>query len=69
MNSAAAGNSNDQFQSLLDTVETLRERKYPHLDKTLVRDILRLHTEGRTSDADIARSASQAAEQMLRGKG
>jgi hypothetical protein len=69
MNSAAAENSKDQFQSLLDTVETLREAKYPHLDKTLVRDILRLHTEGRTSDADIARSASQTAEQVLRGKG
>jgi hypothetical protein len=69
MNSAAAGNGKDQFQSLLDTVESLREGKYPHLDKTLVRDILRLHTEGRTSDADIARSASQAAEQVLRGKG
>jgi hypothetical protein len=68
MNSAAAGNSKDQFQSLLDTVESLREGKYPHLDKALVRDILRLHTEGRTSDADIARSASQAAEHVLRGK-
>jgi hypothetical protein len=69
LNSVAPGKSKDQFQTLLDTVETLREAKYPHLDKTLVRDILRLHTEGRTSDAEIARSASQAAEQVLREKG
>ncbi len=64
----AAKKSKDQIQSLLDTVETLRRAKYPNLPQALVADILRMHADGRTSDVDIARSASQAAEQLLRGR-
>jgi hypothetical protein len=68
MASDAGAKGKDQFKSLLDTIETLRKAKHPNLDQALVRDILRMHTDGRTSDADIARGASQAAERVLRGK-
>lgn len=35
--------STERTETLADTVERLREEKFPHLDKALVREILRLH--------------------------
>ena len=39
-----------QFQSLLDTVERLRKEHFPHLDPTLVRELLTLHADAAAGD-------------------
>jgi hypothetical protein len=66
MSSNITSGGNDQLQSLLDTVERLRLEKFPHLDAAMVRDLLRLHADGRTADADISRNAEQLVEKQLR---
>lgn len=57
--------SDDQFQSLLDTVERLRKEKFPQLDAALVREILRLHSDAGAIDAELTRGAEQAVERYL----
>jgi hypothetical protein len=66
MSSNITSGGNDQLQSLLDTVERLRLEKFPHLDPAMVRDLLRLHADGRTADSDISRNAEQLVEKQLR---
>lgn len=68
MSKTPAAHSDSQFQSLLDTVEQLRRAKFPHLDATLVREILRLHASGGVPDPDIARAVEQAVERQLSRK-
>ena len=65
MTSAAKPKSDDQFKSLLDTVERLRQEKYAHLDASLVRELLRLHSDGAAADGDLTRGVEQAAERHL----
>ena len=55
----------DQFQSLLETVERLRKDKFSHLDTELVRDLLRLHADGSAVDADLAREVERKVERRL----
>lgn len=68
MSKTPVAHNDSQFQSLLDTVEQLRKAKFPHLDATLVRDILRLHALGGSADPDIARAVEQAVERQLSRK-
>lgn len=65
MTSAAKQKSDDQFQSLLDTVERLRKEKFPQLDSALVRELLRLHADGTAADGELARGVEQAVEGRL----
>lgn len=55
----------EQFQSLLETVERIRIDRFPHLDAELVRDLLRVHADGSTADADIARETERQVEARL----
>ncbi|SAK75020.1 hypothetical protein AWB76_04842 [Caballeronia temeraria] len=55
----------DQFQSLLDTVERLRRDKFPTLDAKVVREILRLHADGGAGDSELTRGVEQAVERCL----
>lgn len=61
--------TDNQISTLLDTIERLRREQFSHLDPTLVRDILRLHVEGKTADAEILRSVEQVVELSLSGGG
>lgn len=65
MNNTSASNTDDQFQSLLDTVERLRREQYPDLDQELVREVLRLHSDAGAADTEIVRSAEQTVERYL----
>lgn len=65
MTSTTKLNSDDQFQSLLDTVERLRRDKFPQIDAGLVREILRLHADSGAADGELARGAEQAVERHL----
>ncbi|WP_367394712.1 hypothetical protein [Cupriavidus sp. Agwp_2] len=65
MNKIVQTRSEDQFQSLLDTVERLRCENFPTLDSTLVRDILRLHADSAAGDGELARGVEQAVERYL----
>ena len=60
--------SEGQLQSLVDTIEDLRKEKFPDLDATLVREILRLHASGQPLDTDTARALEQAVEHQLSKK-
>ena len=55
----------DQFRSLLGTVERLRSERFSHLDAGLVEEILRVHADPAAADADLARSVEQAVERHL----
>jgi hypothetical protein len=57
--------SEDQFQTLLDTVERIRREKYPGLDADLVQTILRQHTASTGTDPEIPRLVEQAVEKFL----
>jgi hypothetical protein len=65
MNSTAKPKSDDQFQSLLDTVERLRQEKFQQLDAALVRELLRLHSDGAAADGELTRGVEQAVERHL----
>ncbi|WP_416050075.1 hypothetical protein [Cupriavidus basilensis] len=65
MNSSKEQASDNQFQSLLDAVERLREEKFPQLDATLVRELLRLHSDVTAEDRDLARGVEQAVEHHI----
>ncbi len=56
----------DQFQTLLETVERLRNDKFSHLDSDLVRSILRLHADG-TADAEVLREVESEVEKLIAG--
>ena len=58
----------DQNETLADTVERLRLEKFPHLDKALVREILRLHGDISQSPNVLASEVAAAIRQRL-GKG
>ena len=55
----------NQFQSLLDTVERLRSERYPDLDEKLVREILRVHSAGEDADSETVRAVEQVFELYL----
>lgn len=57
--------NDEQFQLLLDTVERLRGEKHGHIDAALVRDILRLHSDGGATDGELVRGVEQAVERHI----
>ena len=65
MTSSEKPNSEDQFKSLLETVEHLRIEKFAHIDADLVREILRLHSDGVAADGELVRGVEQAVERYL----
>lgn len=65
MTSGVEPKSDDQFQSLLDTVERLRREKFQQLDAGLVRNLLRLHSDGSAADGELTRGVEQAVEHHL----
>lgn len=69
MTSVAKPKSDDQFQSLLDTVERLRRDKFQQLDAGLVRELLRLHSDGAAADGELTRGVEQAVERHLTKEG
>jgi len=69
MSSATKQKGDDQFQSLLDTVERLRGDKFPQLDSALVREILRMHADAGAADGELARGVEQAVECHLTKEG
>ena len=65
MNKSLNERGENQFQSLLDTVERLRREKFQGLDAELVQDILRLHADSAAGDSELARGVEQAVERYL----
>jgi hypothetical protein len=65
MTSVQKSKGNEQFQALLDTVERLRSEKFPDLDSRLVRELLRLHSDGGDADSELARAVEQSVEHHL----
>jgi hypothetical protein len=57
--------SDSQLQALLDTVERLRRDHFPHLEASLVREVLSLHADAAATPAELARSVEQAVERRL----
>lgn len=55
----------DQMRALLEAVERLRRERFEQLDPTLVREIMQMHFEGKTPDAEILRRLEQAVERHL----
>jgi len=65
MNEPRAGMDDDQLRSLLETVERIRAERFPHLDGTVVAQLLRLHADAGAGDGDLARAVEQAVDDML----
>lgn len=65
MTSTSQSRGEDQFQSLLDTVDRLRRDRYPTLDASLVSELLRLHADSAAGDGELARSVEQMVERYL----
>jgi hypothetical protein len=66
LRSEAVKRTQDQFQTLLDTLERLRRERYPQLDAALVRELLQLHADAATADAELARGVEQAIARSLK---
>jgi hypothetical protein len=69
MTSAADPKPEGQFHSLLDTIERLRRDRFPQLNADLVRELLRLHSDGAAADGDLTRGAEQAIERHFSKEG
>ena len=65
MTEANPDKRDEQFHSLLETVERLRKEHFPHLDRALVRDLLRLHADISGDAKDLSRNVEDAVEQRL----
>jgi HD-GYP domain-containing protein (c-di-GMP phosphodiesterase class II) len=46
--------------SLFDTMERIRAEKFPHLDRELVREILRLHADQSATPQSLGRAIDEA---------
>lgn len=53
-------------ETLSDTVERIRAEKFPHLDRTLVLEILRMHADPTTPAASLAADVDQAIRLRLK---
>lgn len=42
-------------ESLFDVLERIRAENYPHIDREIVREILRLHAEPGSNDMELSR--------------
>lgn len=65
MNEITSQHIDDQFQSLLQTVEKLRSEQFSHLDAEVVRELLRIHADGSIAEADMARETERRVEALL----
>lgn len=59
----------EKTETLADTVERIREEKFPHLDKALVREILQLHGDMASLDNQLAAKVGAAIRQRLSTEG
>ncbi|MBL8599936.1 MAG: hypothetical protein JNL14_19540 [Devosia sp.] len=53
-------------ETLSDIVERIRAEKFPHLDRTLVLEILRMHADATTPAATLAVEVDQAIRLRLK---
>lgn len=51
--------------SLTDTMERIRAERFPHLDRELVREILRLHADQNATPQSLSRAVDEAVAQRL----
>jgi hypothetical protein len=54
-----------QDRSLFDTMERIRAEQFPHIDRELVREILRLHADQAATPQVLARAVDEAIAQRL----
>lgn len=54
-----------QDRSLFDTMERIRAEHFPHIDRELVREILRLHADQAATPQVLARAVDEAIAQRL----
>lgn len=59
--------SNGKEVSLTDTMERIRAEKFPHLDRELVREILRLHADQGAPEQTLSRAVDEAINSRLGG--
>lgn len=52
--------------SLAETLERIRSERYPHLDRDLVLEILRLHADPAATPPNLARAVDEAIGQRLK---
>lgn len=52
----------DQFHTLLETVERLRNERYSQLDPGVVREILRLHADSAAVENHLIREVERVVE-------
>ena len=53
-------------ETLSDTVERIRAEKFPHLDRTLVLEILRMHADATAPAGSLAIDVDQAIRRRLK---
>lgn len=46
-------------ESLFDVLERIRAENYPHIDREIVREILRLHAEPTSNDLELSRAIDE----------
>lgn len=52
-------------RSLFDTMERIRAERFPHVDRELVREILRLHADHSATPQTLSRAIDQAVAERL----
>jgi hypothetical protein len=58
----------DENETLADTVERLRAQRFPHLDRALVREVLRLHGDPAQANA-VALQVTTEIKQHIEKRG
>ncbi|MBX4967804.1 hypothetical protein [Rhizobium binae] len=46
-------------ESLFDVLERIRAEHYPHIDREIVREILRLHAEPASNEMELSRAIDE----------
>lgn len=55
----------DHGEALAQTVERLRQERFPDIDADLVRAILRLHSDAAAAETEVGRSVEDLVERHL----
>ena len=55
----------DHGEALAQTVEQLRQERFPEIDADLVRAILRTHSDSASAETDIGRAVEDLVERYL----
>lgn len=56
----------EQLEVLLETVERIRQQKYPEIPSGLVRQVLLGHSDAAATDTDLVREFEKLAGEALR---